>query len=142
MKITVLIHEDLTVGERELVTKFVETVKQAGGSITVQGVAGGARIRCDSCCNAECGGNWGTGCYCCHFDHRDGEPRVLRTGALPDTWEISPVGLGDADVDPPAISYGWGGRIAMRLFRDDNAPEKLEVLGKATSLTNKKPPAT
>ena len=24
--------------------------------------------RCDGykCCNPECGGHWGTGCYCCH----------------------------------------------------------------------------
>lgn len=33
--------------------------------------------RCGACCNPECGGNWGTGCFCCHFNHRDGEVRAI-----------------------------------------------------------------
>jgi hypothetical protein len=33
--------------------------------------------RCSECCNPECGGNWGTGCYCCHFNHKAGEPRKI-----------------------------------------------------------------
>ena len=24
---------------------------------------------CEECCNPECHGQWGTGCYCCHFNH-------------------------------------------------------------------------
>jgi hypothetical protein len=37
MKITVLIHEDLNLEQSELLTKFVEDVARAGGSITVEG---------------------------------------------------------------------------------------------------------
>src|SRR5262249_29210744 len=27
---------------------------------------------CQVCCNPECKGQWGTGCYCCHWNHKDG----------------------------------------------------------------------
>jgi hypothetical protein len=37
MRITVLVHEDLNAEESAIVTKFVEAVARAGGSIVVQG---------------------------------------------------------------------------------------------------------
>ena len=33
-------------------------------------------MKCSTCCNPECRGEWGTGCYCCHFTHSRGFPRL------------------------------------------------------------------
>jgi peptidoglycan/LPS O-acetylase OafA/YrhL len=76
--------------------------------------------------------------YCCErpFLHRMTEGRRCPS---PAAWKVATSGLGPGDVDPPAISCDLGGSIVTRLLRDDNAQEKLEVLGKATLPKEGKP---